>query len=80
MLTNLMLGVFDEFVLWITKPPVIVALVLCVIGVALAVLARRIARVIRKTNDIADNDRYYITFKVFAMIALFASALIIILM
>lgn len=75
-----MLGIFDEFVEWIGRIPVIVALVLCVFGVALAVLARRIARVIRKTNDISDNDKYYLTCKVIAAVLLFAALLIIVFM
>ncbi len=78
MLSNLFLGVFDEFSEWIVRWPIILAIVLCVIAVSLAVLARRIARVIRKTNEIADNDKYYIAFKVTAVVLLFVALLIVI--
>ncbi len=78
MLSNLFLGVFDEFAEWIVRWPIILAIVLCVIAISLAVLARRIARVIRKTNEIADNDKYYIAFKVTAVVLLFVALLIVI--
>jgi len=80
MLNSLTLAVYDEFVMWVSKWPVIVAICLCVLGVTIAILARRIARVIRKTNEIADNDRAYITTKIIAVILLFIAVLIIILM
>ena len=80
MLNNLTLAVYDEFVNWIQRWPVIVALVLCVVAVSLAILARRIARVVRKTNDIKDNDHTMLTIKVIAVILLFVSVLMIVLM
>ncbi|MBR4745731.1 MAG: hypothetical protein IK070_03395 [Clostridia bacterium] len=79
-MNSMLLGVFDEFVEWISWTPVIIALSLAVVGLALGVLARRIARVIRKTNEIDDKDRALITIKVFAIILLFVAALIMILM
>ena len=77
---NLTLAVYDEFVNWITRWPVIVALVLCVLGVSLAFLARRIARVIKKTNEIGNDDRTFISVKIIAVVLLFISVLIITLM
>ena len=79
---NLMLNVFTDF--WnnfverIQIPSVIIALVFAIIGVALAILARRIARVIRKTDDIKDNDGCLIAFKAVGLVCLFISVLIII--
>ena len=79
---NLLLNVFvdfwNNFVDRIQIPAIIVALVFAIIGVALAVLARRIARVIRKTNDISDSDSILITFKAIGLVCLFISVLIII--
>lgn len=79
---NLLLNVFVEF--WnnfvdrIRIPAIIVALAFAVVGVAIAVLSRRIARVIRKTNDIKDNDNLLITFKAIGLVCLFISVLIIV--
>lgn len=79
---NLMLNVFqtfaDNFVRRIQMPAVIVALVFAVIGVALAVLGRRVARVVRKSNEVEDNDSVLISFKAVGLVFLFVSVLIII--
>ena len=79
---NLLLNVFvdfwNNFVDRLRIPAIIVALVFAIIGVALAVLARRIARVIRKSNEISDSDNILITFKAIGLVCLFISVLIII--
>ncbi len=59
-------------------PSVIFAVVFAVVGLAFVFLAKRIARAVRKTNDIKDNDRVYITFKVIGLTMLFISLLIIV--
>lgn len=79
---NLLLNVFTDF--WnnfverIQIPAIIVALVFAIVGVSFAVLGRRIARVIRKTDDIKDTDNILITFKTIGLVCLFVSVLIII--
>ena len=79
---NLLLNVFTDF--WnnfverIQIPAIIVALVFAIIGVSFAVLGRRIARIIRKTDDIKDTDNILITFKAIGLVCLFVSVLIII--
>jgi len=79
---NLLLNVFTDF--WnnlverLQVPTIIVALVFAIVGVAFAILARRIARVIRKTNDISDSDTVLISFKAVGLVCLFISVLIII--
>lgn len=79
---NLLLNVFqtfaDNFVRRIQMPAIIVALCFAVVGVALAVLGRRVARVVRKSDEIADNDPVLITFKAIGLVCLFVSVLIIV--
>lgn len=68
----------ENFVRRIQMPSIIVALVFAIIGVSLAVLARRVARVARKSNDIADNDAVLISFKAVGLVFLFVSVLIVV--
>ena len=77
-----LLGVFQTFgenyVRRLQMPSIIIALVFAVIGVSLAVLGRRVARMVRKTNDIKDNDSVLITFKAIGLVCLFISVLIVV--
>ena len=80
---NLLLNIFtdfwDSFLVKIQIPAIIVALALAVVGVAFAVLGRRVARVVRKSNNIEDNDPVLISFKAVGIACLFISILIIVL-
>ena len=77
-----LLGVFqtfgENFVRRLQMPSIIIALVFAVIGVSLAVLGRRVARMVRRTNDIKDNDSVLITFKAIGLVCLFISVLIVV--
>ena len=79
---NILLNIFqefaDNFVRRIQMPAIIVALSFAIVGVSLAVLARRIARVVRKSNEIADNDAVLISLKAVGLVFLFVSVLIIV--
>jgi hypothetical protein len=79
---NILLNIFQEFgenfVRRIQMPSIIIALAFAIVGVALAVLARRIARAVRKSNDIADNDGVLISLKAIGLVFLFVSVLIIV--
>lgn len=79
---NTLLNVFqtfgENFVRRLQMPAIVVALVFAVVGVSLAVLGRRVARVVRKSNDISDNDSVLITFKAIGLVCLFVSVLIVV--
>lgn len=79
---NLLLGTFstfwDNFVSRISAPAVIVALVFAIVGLASAILAKRIARAVRKSNEIDDKDPVLISFKVVGLVLLFVAVLIIV--
>lgn len=79
---NLLLNVFQEFgenlIRRLQMPAVIVALAFAIIGVSLAILARRVARVVRKSNEIQENDSVLISMKAVGLVFLFVSVLIIV--
>ena len=58
----------------LNQPHVIVGIGLAMIGIAVAMLAKRIARTIRKTNELAEDDKIVLALKtvglVFALVAL----------
>ncbi len=78
MMLNIFQTFFDNFIKRIQMPQIIVALSLAVVGLSLAILGRRVARVVRKSDDIADNDPVLITFKAIGLVCLFVAVLIII--
>ncbi len=51
---------------------VIVGMALIVVGVATVVLAKRLTRVGRKTNDVSDDDKMLKTFRVLGLLILLA--------
>lgn len=57
---------------------VIVGICFAILGVAAAVLAKRITRVIRKKNDIPDNDKVLITIKTIALSFILVAFLILV--
>lgn len=79
---NTLLNVFqtfgENFVRRIQMPAIIIALVFAIVGVSLAVLGRRVARAVRKSNDISDNDSVLIAFKAIGLVCLFISVLIVV--
>lgn len=79
---KMLLGVFQDFwsnfVMRIQMPAVIVAVVLAAVGLGLALVARKVAEVCRKTKEIEDNDSIMVTFKVVGMLLLFVAVMIIV--
>lgn len=70
----------ESFKMFFSMPQVWVAMVLCIIGVSLVILARRITRVAKKTDLIADNDRTMITLKCIGLVCLFVCIIILVFM
>lgn len=79
---NLLLSTFsnfaDSFVRHMKMPSVIVAIVLTIVGISLTILARRIAKAVRKSDNIEDNDSVMISLKVVAIVCLLISILILV--
>ncbi|MBE5757753.1 MAG: hypothetical protein E7345_02340 [Clostridiales bacterium] len=68
----------DSLLLRLRMPAIIVALACAIVAVALVMLARRIARAVRKSDNIQDNDTVLITLKAIGLVLLFISVLIIV--
>ena len=68
----------ESFKMFFTMPQVWIALILCIIGASLIILARRITRVAKKTNYIADNDKTMITIKCIGVVCLFVCKIILV--
>lgn len=77
---RLMLVDFTTFLIRLQKPHVITGLILAILGLATIFLARRIASVARKEEDknkpIENNNKVFIIIKVFGLIMLLVSLVI----
>ena len=68
----------ESFIRYFSMPQIWVAMVLCVVGVSLVLLARRIARVAKDTDKIADNDRTLVTIKCIGIVMLVLTVVILV--
>ena len=75
---NVVAGFFDNLLKRLQLADVIIAMCFAVIGVAIAVLAKRIPRTIRKRNNIEDNDKILILFKAASLVLIFVAFLILV--
>lgn len=75
---NVVAGFFDNLLARLQLADVIIAMCFAVIGVAIAVLAKRITRTIRKRDNIEDNDKIFITFKAASLVLIFVAFLILV--
>jgi len=79
---NILLNSFqtfwDNLLIRLQMPVIIVALACAILGVALVILAKRIARMVRKSDSVQDNDNVLISLKAIGLILLFVSVLIIV--
>ena len=75
---NVVAGFFDNLLKRLQLADVMIAMCFAVIGVAIAVLAKRITRTIRKRNNIEDNDKILILFKAASLVLIFVAFLILV--
>lgn len=59
-------------------PMFTLGIVLAVLGVTIGVLAKRITRVVRKSNTIENNDKILISLKLVGLILLFLALILLI--
>lgn len=78
MLNYLLNTNLESFKRYFSMPQVWVAMILCVVGVALVLLARRITRVAKNKDDIADNDRMLVTIKCVGIVMLVLTVVILV--
>ena len=79
---NLLLNSFQTFweslLVRLQMPAIMVALGCAIMGVAIVILAKRITRMVRKSDNIENNDNVLIALKAIGLIFLFVAVLIII--
>lgn len=79
---NMLLNVFKDFwnnlIARLAMPSMIFAISFAILGVALAIIARKVAVVVRKRDDIDEKDPVMIGFKAAGLACLFISILIIV--
>ena len=69
---------WENFKKWLSMPAVWFALILFIAGATMVILARRITRVIKKTNSIADNDKTLITLKSIGIVMMFVGLMVVV--
>ena len=62
----------------LSMPAIIFAIVFAIVGLSLAIIAKKVAKVVRKSDNIDEKDPVMIGFKVAGLACLFVSVLIII--
>lgn len=75
---NLMLSFWSTLSERLQLPMFTAGIVLAVLGVAIGVLAKRITRVVRKSNTIEDNDKILVSLKLVGLILLFLALILLI--
>lgn len=78
MLLNFFTTFWDNLVRRLSMPAIIFALVFASVGLALAIIAKRVAITVRKTDEIDDKDPIMIGFKAAGLACLFVALLIIV--
>jgi len=78
MLNFLLNNNLESFKRFFSMPQIWIAMILCVVGTALVLLARRITRVIKNTDTIADNDRTLVTIKCIGIVMLVLTVVILV--
>ena len=76
LLANFFSDFWNSFAPRLGSAEIIVAIILAVIGLSIAVLARRIARAIKDENDIPDDSKVLLTLKTIALVFIVSSAII----
>lgn len=70
---------WNNLIARLSMPSIIFALAFAIVGISLAIIAKRVAIVVRKTDDIDEKDPIMIGFKATGLACLFVSVLIIVL-
>lgn len=57
---------------FLSQPLVLTSLILISVGIAIALLSRRLARVYRQKNEIKESDKIYVTLKIIGLLLVIA--------
>jgi hypothetical protein len=70
---------WNNLIARLSMPSVIFALAFAIVGISLAIIAKKVAVVVRKSDEIDEKDPIMIGFKAAGLACLFVSVLIIVL-
>lgn len=62
----------------LSQPNVLTGIVLLIIGIAAALLAKKITKLIRRSDKVEPNDRVLLSIKAFALVVILASLIVMI--
>ena len=68
----------ESFIRYFSMPQIWVAMILCVVGVALVILARRITRVAKNIEEVEDTDRTFVAIKCIGVVMLVLTVVILV--
>ena len=75
---NLMLTIWSTITERLQLPMFTAGIVFAVLGVTIGVLAKRITRVVRKSNEIENNDKILVSLKLVGLVLLFLALILLI--
>lgn len=73
-LSLLMFMDLDE---WFSNPMAVVGVVLAAVGLAMALIARRVTVAVRGTRDIKSDDKVFLSIKVFGLIVILVGLILV---
>ena len=73
-LSLLMFMDLDE---WFPNPIAVVGVVLAAVGLAMALIARRVTVAVRGTRDIKNDDKVFLSIKVFGLIVILVGLILV---
>ncbi len=62
----------------LAQPNVITGIVLLIVGVLFAIFAKRITKLVRKSEKVESNDKVLLSLKAFALVVILASLIVMI--
>ncbi len=62
----------------LSQPNVLTGIILLVVGVIAAIFAKKITKLIRKSEKVEPNDRVLLTIKAFALVVILAALIVMI--
>ncbi|NCB48506.1 MAG: hypothetical protein EOM55_02660 [Clostridia bacterium] len=62
---------------FLDEPLVFIGLIVISVGIAIALLSRRIARVAKHKNKIKEDDKVYVTFKIIGLMLVIAGFILV---
>ena len=73
-LSLLMFMDLDE---WFANPMAVVGVVLAAVGLAMALIARRVTVAVRGTRDIKSDDKVFLSIKVFGLVVILVGLILV---